>query len=216
MPMHGPQVASRRRAPAAISFASAPFSASISSTCREPGEITRLTFGWTCLPVEDRGDRHQVLVGGVGTASDRHLVELQARQAPPPGTTAVRAVGLRDHRLAARLRSISITSSYSASASAASALQLVSRCCARRKARVRSSLGKIEAGRPEFRAHVRDRRALGHRERRPPPRPPYSITRPTPPLTVSRRSSSRITSFALTQAGSVPVSGTSVTFGMAR
>ena len=47
MPMQGPQAHSSTLAPAATIFASAPFDASMVSTCREPGEMTRLTFGAT-------------------------------------------------------------------------------------------------------------------------------------------------------------------------
>ena len=47
------------------------------------------------------------------------------------------------------------------------------------------------------------------------PGPPYSITLPTPPLTLSRRSSSRMTSLADTMGASRPVSHTLTTWGMA-
>ena len=45
------------------------------------------------------------------------------------------------------------------------------------------------------------------------PSPPYSMILPTPPLTLSTRSTSRMTSFADTIGGSAPVSLTSVIFG---
>ncbi len=50
MPMQGPQADSRMRAPAATRSASAPLAAIIASTCRDPGEIVRLTPGWTRRP----------------------------------------------------------------------------------------------------------------------------------------------------------------------
>ena len=50
MPMHGPQAHSSTLAPADTIFARAPFEASIVSTCLEPGEMTRLTFGATVWP----------------------------------------------------------------------------------------------------------------------------------------------------------------------
>ena len=46
------------------------------------------------------------------------------------------------------------------------------------------------------------------------PGPAYSITRPTPPLTLRRRSTSKIISFADTMGGSEPSSQTQQTFGM--
>ena len=45
-------------------------------------------------------------------------------------------------------------------------------------------------------------------------RPWYSMTRPTPPSTPWRRSISRMTSLALTQSGSSPVSSTPQTSGI--
>ena len=51
MPMQGPQALSRMRAPAATMVASAPFWASMVSTWREPGEMTRLTFSATVCPL---------------------------------------------------------------------------------------------------------------------------------------------------------------------
>ena len=50
MPIHGPHAASRTRAPAATMSPSAPCSASIARTCREPGEIVRLTLSAILLP----------------------------------------------------------------------------------------------------------------------------------------------------------------------
>jgi len=47
------------------------------------------------------------------------------------------------------------------------------------------------------------------------PGPPYSNTLPTPPLTVSRRSNSRIISLAATQGCSAPASRTRTTRGIA-
>ena len=46
------------------------------------------------------------------------------------------------------------------------------------------------------------------------PGPAYSITRPTPPLTVRRRSSSKMMSLADTMGGNDPSSQTRQTFGM--
>ena len=50
IPMQGPQADSRIRAPAPIRSASAPFSASMVSTCLEPGLIESSTSGATVLP----------------------------------------------------------------------------------------------------------------------------------------------------------------------
>ena len=50
MPMHGPQAHSSRRAPLARMSVSAPQSASMVSTCFDPGEMDRLTPGATVLP----------------------------------------------------------------------------------------------------------------------------------------------------------------------
>ena len=50
-PMHGPHADSRIRAPAAISAASDPFSASIVSTWRLPGAMPNSTSGWTVRPL---------------------------------------------------------------------------------------------------------------------------------------------------------------------
>ena len=51
MPMHGPHAHSSRRAPLARMSVSAPQSASIVSTCFDPGEIDRLTPGAMVLPL---------------------------------------------------------------------------------------------------------------------------------------------------------------------
>ena len=50
MPMQGPQALSKIRAPAAIISASAPFWASMVSTCLDPGEMVKLTLSATVLP----------------------------------------------------------------------------------------------------------------------------------------------------------------------
>ena len=51
MPMQGPQALSRMRAPAATMVASAPLFASMVSTWREPGAMTRLTCSATVFPL---------------------------------------------------------------------------------------------------------------------------------------------------------------------
>ena len=51
MPMHGPHAHSSRRAPLARMSVSAPQSASMVSTCFDPGEIDRLTPGAMVLPL---------------------------------------------------------------------------------------------------------------------------------------------------------------------
>ena len=51
MPMHGPQAFSMILAPALMMSANAPFSAIFSNILLDPGEITRLTSGWTFLPL---------------------------------------------------------------------------------------------------------------------------------------------------------------------
>lgn len=53
-PIHGPQPLSRILAPAAMRSASAPFAASIFSTCLEPGATANSTMGFTCLPFRTR------------------------------------------------------------------------------------------------------------------------------------------------------------------
>src|SRR5665647_3926816 len=51
IPMQGPQAFSITLAPEFIKSAKAPFSASLDKILLEPGEITRLTSGWTLLPL---------------------------------------------------------------------------------------------------------------------------------------------------------------------
>ena len=51
MPMHGPHAHSSRRAPLESMSVSAPQSASMVSTCFDPGETDRLTPGATVLPL---------------------------------------------------------------------------------------------------------------------------------------------------------------------
>ena len=50
MPIQGPQVLSKILAPAEIMADKPPFWAIMFNTCREPGEMTRLTFSSMVLP----------------------------------------------------------------------------------------------------------------------------------------------------------------------
>ena len=94
-------------------------------------------------------------------------------------------------------RSISTISSYSASASALSSVKSPSRPWAFRNARVTSSLGNTlvvaPSSAPMFAIVARSGTVRVFT-----PSPMYSITLPTPPLTLSRRSTSRMMSFAAT------------------
>src|SRR4030067_825226 len=50
LPMQGPQVDSRMRAPASIRYESPLLRAIMSRTCFDPGEMVMLTSGWTLKP----------------------------------------------------------------------------------------------------------------------------------------------------------------------
>ena len=105
------------------------------------------------------------------------------------------------------------TSSYSASLSGARATQSASRPWAFMNARVISSEGKIEVEAPSS-APMLVMVARSGTDRVLTPSPPYSMILPTPPLTLSRRSTSRITSLAATKGRSRPVRLTRTIFGM--
>lgn len=112
-------------------------------------------------------------------------------------------------------RSISTASSYVASGSAASGIKSASRPCAFRKPRVTSSEGNTDVVAPSS-APMLAMVARSGMDSVSTPGPVYSITLPTPPLTVRRRSSSRITSLAATPRLSRPVRRTLTTLGQLR
>jgi len=109
-------------------------------------------------------------------------------------------------------RSNSISSSYSASASAASAVKSPSRPWLRSHSAVTSSDGKMLVVAPSS-APMFVIVARSGTLKVATPGPVYSMTLPTPPLTLMRRSTSRITSFAATHGASRPVSRTPTTCG---
>ena len=112
-------------------------------------------------------------------------------------------------------RSMLISSSYSASGSGISSDQSSSLPWALKKARVTSSLGNTVVVAPSS-APMFAIVARSGTERVLSPSPEYSIIFPTPPLTLRRRSTSRMTSLAVTMGLSAPVSSTLHIFGMAR
>lgn len=91
--------------------------------------------------------------------------------------------------------------------------QFPSLICERRKRRVISSLGKIPEVAPSSRVMLQIV-ARSHTVSLPSAGPTYSNTFPTPPFTVRRRRSSRITSFAETHGASSPTRLTRTTRGI--
>ena len=110
-------------------------------------------------------------------------------------------------------RSISITRSYSASASGCSSRKSFSRPWALRKARVISSEGKMELVAPSS-APMLVMVARSGTVRVFAPSPPHSIIFPTPPFTESMRSISRLISLAVTKGRRAPLSSTFITLGI--
>ena len=112
-------------------------------------------------------------------------------------------------------RSSSIWSSYAASASGAAGRQSSGRPSRVKNERVTSSLGNTlvvsPSSAPMLAIVIRWAASSGAR-----PGPPYSKILPVPPLTVRRRSNSRMTSLAVTHGANRPVSQTRTTGGIVR
>ena len=205
MPMHGPQAHSSTLAPAATSLASAPLSARALSTCLEPGEIVRLTLGATRLPsripaTRIRSQKLELVQLPMQTWSTLMPAMLEI-SVTLSGEWGCAASGWRE------LRSTTISSSYSASGSASSLTHCPARPRAEKNSRVRSSLGKTVVVAPSSAPMLAMVARLGT-ESVLTPEPPYSMTLSTPPLTLSLRRTSRMTSLAETIGCSSPVSTT--------
>ena len=146
MPMQGPQAHSSILAPAAMSLASAPLAARAFSTCLEPGEIVRLTFGATRLPASMPATRIM--------SQNEEFVQLPMQIwstcIPAILDTSVTLSGLLGCAASgcSEERSIVISSSYSASGSASSSRQSPALPRAAKNSRVLRSLGKIEVVAP--------------------------------------------------------------------
>ncbi len=210
MPMQGPQASSSTRAPAATMAASEPLSAIIFITCREPGEMTRLTRGST--------RRSASTVATSSRSCSDELVQLPMQTwstgLPASSRTGTTLSGLCGcaMRGSSVARSISTVSSYSASGSAASGAKSSARPCDSIQPRVTSSAGKTLAVAPSS-VPMLVMVARSGTERVATPGPAYSNALPTPPFTLRRRSSSRMTSLALTHGRSAPVRCTLTTRG---
>ena len=61
MPMQGPQAHSSSRAPLARISSNAPHLASMDNTCREPGEIDKLTWGVIFLPFRYMKEKYPIV-----------------------------------------------------------------------------------------------------------------------------------------------------------
>ncbi len=213
MPMQGPQAHSSTRAPAAIISASAPHLQSIASTCREPGLTVKLTLGATVLPFS--------IAATLSISARLEFVQLPMQTWSTAilvsSETAFMLSGLCGHAASGRRaeRSITTLSSYSAFSSATSGEKSCSLPCAFKNARVVSSAGNTEAVAPSS-APMLAIVALSGTERAFTPSPQYSITLPTPPLTVSKRSTSSMISLAAALCPSLPLSSTLTTLGMVR
>jgi len=193
--MQGPQADSSILAPALIISESAPFNASILSTCFEPGAMQSETDGAIVLPLRIDATfiistNDEFVQEPIATWSTL-ILPISSVVLTLSGMCGQAAIGVSEQR------SISITSSYSASSSGRISVQSFSRPCALRKARVISSDGKIEVVAPSS-APIFVMVALSGTESVLTPSPPYSIILPTPPLTLIILRTSRITSLAET------------------
>ena len=183
------------------------------STWREPGEMVRLTFSATWRPSSMPATRMR--------SQKLELVQLpmQTWSTLMPsislmGTTLSGECGWAASGCSA-LRSMVISSSYSASSSAVSGAQSARRPRAAKNSKVRRSLGNTVVVAPSSAPMLAMVARIGT-DRVSTPGPPYSMILPTPPLTVRRRRTSRMTSLAETMGLSSPVSTTWQTFGMVR
>ena len=193
MPMHGPHALSSMRAPLLTSFLMMPASMALVYTCLEPGDTPSDTPGATVLPSR------------MSAAIPRSLIDelVQDPMAactiflPSISRTGTTRSGMWGWAIIGSIleRSISIISSYSAPSSAARLCQ-PSRFWSASHSLVTWSLGKMEVVTPSS-APMLVIVARWGTERLATPSPKYSNTLPTPFLTVHRRKSSSITSFAL-------------------
>ena len=195
IPIQGPHALSSILAPAFIISDNAPLSASILRTCFEPGAIQSETLGSTVLPLRIEATfiistKEEFVHEPIATWSTL-IFPISSVVLTLSGIWGQAAMGTSEQR------SMSITSSYSASASAESSTQSFSLPCALRNARVISSDGKIDVVAPSS-APIFVIVARSGTDKVFTPSPPYSIILPTPPLTLIMRRTSKITSFAET------------------
>ena len=211
MPMQGPQAHSSTRAPLASMSVSAPQSASIDSTWRLPGEIDRLTEGFTVRPFSSAAT-FSISIRLELVQEPMHTWSTFVPFNSPAFFTLSGLWGQATSGSSAE-RSISMIRSYSASGSLASAVQASSRPSAFRKARVISSEGNMLVVAPSS-VPMFVMVARSGTDRVFTPSPPHSMIAPTPPFTLSMRRISRLTSLAVTKGRSLPVRFTLNIFGM--
>ena len=98
IPIQGPQAHSSSRAPETRISDSAPQSASMVRTCREPGDTDILTEGDDGPALQHSGGFQQIVQRGIGAGADADLIHLDALQTAD-GHHLVRHVGAGDQRL---------------------------------------------------------------------------------------------------------------------
>jgi len=213
MPMHGPQALSKILKPARIRSPKMPALSAISNVVRLPGAMPASTPGAICLPF--------TMEATDSRSSSELFVQLPIATCvtgiPFSSETAFTASGECGHaaRADSSVRLISITLSYTASLSAVCSVQSAARPMLSRNFFVVLSEGNTEHVAPSSAPMLVTVARCGT-VRLSTPSPKYSYTAPTPPLTVSRRRTSRMISLAPIPLRSVPVSFTPKTFGMAR
>src|SRR5438132_3925394 len=208
MPIHGPQATSSSRTPALMSFVMSPLVSMRSSVWREPGETAteipgamRLWSSACATMLRSRNDEFTLLPTATCATS-----------VPATSRTDFTLSGLEGHAMRGSNspRFTSTVSSYSADASGDSRVKSLARPWAVRNAFVRGSDGNTEAVAPSsvpiFAIVPRDGTVSSFRAG-----PVYSRTLFRPHFTLNRWSSSRITSFALTQGLNCPVKSTFTT-----
>ena len=168
-------------------------SASILSTCFEPGAMLRLTFSvcpFNIAATFSISIKEEFVHEPMHTWSIL-ILPISETFLTLSGICGIAARGSREER------SISINSSYTASLSAESSVQSSTLPCASRNALVISSDGKTDVVAPSS-APILVIVALSGTDKVLTPSPVYSIILPTPPLTVILLRTSRITSLAVT------------------
>ncbi len=213
IPAHEPHVDSDTVAPAASRSVSSPSRAIVSRIRWLPGKRTKDTEGCTRWPrstsVTDDISCHEPFVHEPTITCSTWVPATSSM-----GTTRSGEPGSATSGVILE-RSSSSWSSYSASSSGAAGRQSPGRPSRVRKERVTSSDGKTLVVRPSSAPML----AMVMRwaaSRLFMPGPAYSKIFPAPPRTLSRRSSSRITSFAVTQGWSSPVSHTRTISGIVK
>ena len=184
-----------------------------SSTCFEPGAMTKLSLGCAFFPF-------RIFATVIRSLYDE-FVQLPrhtwSTSIPSSSFTVLMFPGLCGYAASgiSSLRSRSTILSYSASGSAFISTQSFSRSWALRNAFVVSSLGKIDVVTPHS-APIFVIVSLSGTDNVFTPSPPYSNTQPTLPLVVNSSSIFKTTSFAVTQDLSLPVKFTLITLGQVR